>query len=69
MQTYFNALLYAFTPEVYDGPYRGTACGIASTLGRLAGIVAPKAAAPYLAAGSNGVLYSSYSFSDNRFFD
>jgi hypothetical protein len=53
-QTIANALLYAYTPEVFAGPYRGSASGIASTLGRLSGIAAPRIIAPYYARGSDG---------------
>lgn len=40
-QSMFNAVLYAFTPEVFPAPIRGTACGVASFWGRLFGIIAP----------------------------
>lgn len=48
MQSLFNSILYAYTPEVYPSAVRGTAAGFTSTLGRIAGIVAPLA---------GGVLY------------
>jgi len=57
MQTFFNAILYATTPEFFPAYVRGSACGLASTLGRLSGIVAPFAAQDLLAKGSNGVLW------------
>ncbi|KAL8243716.1 hypothetical protein R6Q59_009974 [Mikania micrantha] len=41
MQTYFNAVLYASAPELFDTQYRGSAVGMLSCLGRLAGVVAP----------------------------
>ncbi len=44
-QSMFNAVLYGWTPEAFPAPVRGTACGIASFWGRLAGIVAPLIAA------------------------
>jgi MFS family permease len=56
-------VLYAYTPEVFPAPLRGTGSGIASLLNRLAGLAAPRVAArtgtvnpsaPILAAG---VLY------------
>ena len=50
-------ILYAYTPELFPAPYRGSASGMASTLGRISGIVTPFAAAPYNTAGSNGILY------------
>ncbi|KAJ9074884.1 hypothetical protein DSO57_1001871 [Entomophthora muscae] len=39
--TILYAILYAYTPEVFDAKVRGTACGIASALGRIAGMIAP----------------------------
>lgn len=62
-QSMFNAVLYGWTPEVFPAPVRGTACGLASFWGRLAGIVAPLIAAglvpPENAPGSayNPILY------------
>ena len=38
---YFNAVLYASAPELFDTSYRGSASGMLSCMGRLAGIVAP----------------------------
>jgi len=57
MQTYFNAVLYASAPELFDTTYRGTASGMLSCLGRLAGIVAPFAGERYLANQSGGILW------------
>jgi hypothetical protein len=70
---YFNAVLYASAPELFDTAYRGSASGMLSCLGRLAGIVAPFAgwldAIPlvaqahdligqhYLASSSSGILW------------
>ena len=34
-------VLYAYTPEVFPAPYRGTGTGIASLLNRIAGLCAP----------------------------
>lgn len=34
-------VLYAYTPEVFPAPNRGTANGIASCLNRIAGLMAP----------------------------
>lgn len=42
-QSLFNAVLYCITPELYPSSIRGTASGLTSTLGRIAGIVAPLA--------------------------
>lgn len=53
-------VLYAYTPEVFPAPSRGTGTGIASLLNRIAGFFAPVVAArfgelhpsaPVLAAG------------------
>lgn len=57
MQTYFNAVLYASAPELFDTSYRGSVSGMLSCAGRLAGIVAPYAGAQYLAAQSSGILW------------
>ena len=54
-------VLYAYTPEVFPAPCRGTGTGIASLLNRIAGITAPALAAqiggvsphaPIIAAGA-----------------
>ncbi|KAL7940886.1 sugar transporter-like protein [Trichoderma barbatum] len=57
MQTYFNAVLYASAPELFDTAYRASASGMLSCLGRLAGIVAPFAGQKYIAEGRAGVLW------------
>ncbi|EMD69671.1 hypothetical protein GGP41_001189 [Bipolaris sorokiniana] len=57
MQTYFNAVLYASAPELFDTTYRGSVSGILSCLGRIAGIVAPYAGAQFLAEKSAGILW------------
>ncbi|KAK5947673.1 hypothetical protein PMZ80_001827 [Knufia obscura] len=57
MQTYFNAVLYASAPELFDTAYRGSASGMLSCMGRLAGIVAPFAGAQYIANESSGILW------------
>lgn len=57
MQTYFNAVLYASAPELMETTYRGSATGMLSCLGRLAGIVAPFAGEAYLASSSSGILW------------
>jgi hypothetical protein len=56
-QQYFNAVLYASAPELFDTAYRGSASGMLSCLGRIAGIVAPFAGASLLAAKSSGILW------------
>jgi hypothetical protein len=57
MQTYFNAVLYASAPELFDTSYRGSVSGMLSCMGRLAGIVAPYAGAQFLAEKSSGILW------------
>ncbi|KAL6165184.1 hypothetical protein ACJQWK_08426 [Exserohilum turcicum] len=57
MQTYFNAVLYASAPELFDTVYRGSVSGMLSCLGRIAGIVAPYAGAQFLAEKSAGILW------------
>ncbi|CAD6440363.1 d5a70447-cb4b-45b6-8662-07bc91b75fd1, partial [Sclerotinia trifoliorum] len=44
-QNIMFGILYAYTPETFPGPSRGTGCGIAHSLGRLGGICAPLVAA------------------------
>lgn len=57
-QSLFNAILYGWTPEAYPAPYRGTACGLASTSGRFFSIISPIIAGGLLASGGvNSVLY------------
>ncbi|KAJ2556605.1 hypothetical protein EV175_001890 [Coemansia sp. RSA 1933] len=41
MSTLMFAVIYAYTPEVFNPAVRGTACGTASAFGRVAGIIAP----------------------------
>lgn len=58
-QSMFNAVLYGWTPEAFPAPIRGTACGVASFWGRLAGIVAPLIAAGLVPPeGSPGTAYN-----------
>jgi len=57
MQTYFNAVLYASAPELFSTTYRGSASGMLSCLGRLAGIVAPFAGEQYIGSQSSGILW------------
>lgn len=44
MQSLFNAILYAYTPEAYPSSIRGSASGLTSAIGRVAAIIAPIAA-------------------------
>lgn len=57
MFQYFNAVLYASVPELFDTAYRGSASGMLSCIGRIAGIVAPFAGQYYLSVNSAGVLW------------
>ncbi|KAG9959781.1 sugar transporter-like protein, partial [Aureobasidium melanogenum] len=57
MQTYFNAVLYASAPELFDTAYRGSVSGMLSCLGRIAGIVAPFAGENLIASKSSGILW------------
>lgn len=50
----FNAVLYASAPELFATAYRGSASGMLSALGRIAGIVAPFAGQAFLANDSSG---------------
>lgn len=54
---YFNAVLYASAPEMFNTTYRTSASGMLSCLGRIAGIVAPFAGQKYIEGGSAGVLW------------
>lgn len=57
MQTYFNAVLYASAPELFETAHRASASGMLSCLGRIAGIVAPLAGQKYINEGESGVLW------------
>jgi len=46
-------VLYSYTPEVFDASIRGTACGLASAIGRFAGIVSPLIAQQLLPSSAN----------------
>lgn len=56
---FFNAVLYASAPELFDTAVRGSASGMLSCIGRLAGIVAPIAGQKYIdpKSGSSTVLW------------
>ena len=57
-QSLYNALLYAYTPQAFPAQFRGSACGLLSTLGRIAGILAPIATnSAYHGSDSPGVLW------------
>jgi len=52
-------VLYAYTPEVFPAPNRGTGTGIASTLNRIAGLCAPIVAVNAGAANPKAPIYAS----------
>lgn len=52
-------VLYAYTPEVFPAPNRGTGTGIASFLNRLAGLCAPLVAINAGQANPSGPVYAS----------
>ncbi|EJU01255.1 MFS general substrate transporter [Dacryopinax primogenitus] len=57
-QSAFNAVLYGYAPELFPTSTRGTAVGLASSLGRLTSILSPLLASHLLAnTGSDAVLY------------
>lgn len=59
-QTVFNAILYAWTPEVFEPSVRGSATGIAAFWGRLISIVAPLLGSIIFASqGGNQVLFAA----------
>lgn len=61
-QSLYSAILYAYTPEAFPAPLRGSASGCLSTLGRIASILAPIAAGKvYTGGDSPGVLYLAVS--------
>ncbi|KAJ1956423.1 hypothetical protein EC988_001358 [Linderina pennispora] len=53
------AIIYAYTPEVFHPSVRGTACGIASAMGRVAGIIAPLVAGMLLEVSTTLPMYLS----------
>lgn len=54
---YFNAVLYASAPEMFNTSYRASASGMLSCLGRIAGIVAPIAGQRFIAEGTSSILW------------
>ncbi|KAF9971978.1 hypothetical protein BGZ73_004962 [Actinomortierella ambigua] len=51
------AVLYSYTPEVFPSEFRGTACGAASALSRLTGILAPLVAGALLSVSTSTPLF------------
>ena len=58
-QNIMYGVLYAYTPEVFPAPNRGTGTGIASCLNRLAGLCAPIVAANSGKVNLNAPIYAS----------
>lgn len=52
-------VLYAYTPEVFPAPVRGTGTGIASLLNRVAGLAAPVLAAQVGSAHPTGPIIAA----------
>ncbi|TVY91080.1 putative MFS-type transporter [Lachnellula willkommii] len=58
-QNIMYGVLYAYTPEVFPAPVRGTATGISSFLNRIAGLCAPIIAANIPSANPNAPIFVS----------
>ncbi|GME23352.1 General substrate transporter [Neofusicoccum parvum] len=58
-QNIMYGVLYAYTPEVFPAPNRGTGTGIASFLNRITGLCAPIVAINAGAANPSGPVYAS----------
>ncbi|KAG9297703.1 hypothetical protein G9A89_011218 [Geosiphon pyriformis] len=53
------AVIYGYTPEVFESKLRGTACGISSAVGRISGIIAPVVTGGLLSISISVPLYVS----------
>ncbi|CAI2166316.1 5538_t:CDS:2 [Funneliformis geosporum] len=51
------AVIYCYTPEVFDTKVRGTACGISSVFARITGMVAPIVTGNLISIGASAPLY------------
>ncbi|KAL3492661.1 major facilitator superfamily domain-containing protein [Aspergillus germanicus] len=58
-QNIMYGVLYAYTPEVFPAPYRGTGSGISSCLNRIAGLCAPIVAIYGGSANPDAPIYAS----------
>ncbi|KAF9884040.1 hypothetical protein FE257_002378 [Aspergillus nanangensis] len=58
-QNIMYGVLYAYTPEVFPAPYRGTGTGIASCLNRIAGLCAPLVAIYGSSANPDAPIYAA----------
>ncbi|KAI1317558.1 hypothetical protein EDD11_008252, partial [Mortierella claussenii] len=59
LSTLNYAVLYSYTPEVFPSDIRGTACGVAAAMSRLAGIVSPLIVGIMLTVSTYFPLYAS----------
>lgn len=57
--TLMYAVIYSYTPEVFETRIRGTACGMAAAVSRLAGITSPVATGLMLTVSVSLPLYVS----------
>lgn len=58
-QNIMYGVLYAYTPEVFPAPNRGTATGISSCLNRIAGLCAPLVAIYGASSNPDAPIYAS----------
>ncbi|KAF9365182.1 hypothetical protein BGX34_011077 [Mortierella sp. NVP85] len=59
LSTLNYAVLYSYTPEVFPSEIRGTACGVAAAMSRLAGIMSPLIVGAMLTVSTYVPLYAS----------
>lgn len=59
LATLLYAVIYGYTPEVFDTTVRGTAVGTSSGLGRIAGIISPMVTGILLTINTSLPLYIS----------
>ncbi|KAF9957749.1 hypothetical protein BGZ72_001462, partial [Mortierella alpina] len=60
LSTLNYAVLYSYTPEVFPSDIRGTACGVAAAMSRLAGIVSPLIVGAMLTVSTYFPLWASF---------
>lgn len=60
LSTLNYAVLYSYTPEVFPSDIRGTACGVAAAMSRLAGILSPLLMGFLLSINTSIPLYVSF---------
>ncbi|KAG0096459.1 hypothetical protein BGZ93_004491, partial [Podila epicladia] len=60
LSTLNYAVLYSYTPEVFPSDIRGTACGVAAAMSRLAGILSPLLMGYLLSINTSIPLYVSF---------